>query len=139
MVFRSGKSIWVSIAIWGAVGLLIVCSIEVIQHGGIEQWFVIFNALIAAMLLWMWFGTYYVIDGKQLRYRSGPVNGIIAIDAIHTIITKKTQYVGLKPSLATKGCIIKYNKYDEIYLSPREQELFVTELIKINEAIKVEA
>ena len=139
MVFKSERDIKVSLVIWGAVCLLLVCVFQSVQQGGAEQWFAIILVLIAAMLLWMWFGTYYVIEGNQLRYRSGPVNGVIAINTISSILTKKTQFVGLKPSLATKGCVIKYNKYDEIYLSPAGQELFVKELVKVNPAIEVVA
>jgi hypothetical protein len=139
MIFKSAKSIGISIAIWGAVCLLLLSSVYVMQQGGVEQWFAILNVIIAAMLLWMWFGTYYIIEGNELRYRSGPIHGVIAIDTIRIIITNKTQYVGLKPSLATGGCIIKYNKYDDIYLSPGQQELFVNELIRVNPAIEVEA
>ncbi len=46
-------------------------------------------------------------------------------------------HIGLKPALSSKGCIIKYRKWDDIYLSPENQELFNAELLKVNPAIKV--
>ncbi|WP_345955032.1 PH domain-containing protein [Mucilaginibacter sp. PAMB04168] len=137
MRFNSKRDIWISIVVWGAIALLASSGVEIMQHGGAEQWFVLLVALIAGMLLWMWLGTYYVIEDKELRYRSGPINGVIDIGSIHTVIISKSQYVGLKPALAAKGCIIKYNKFEDIYISPKDKDLFVDELLKVNPAIEV--
>jgi len=137
IVFKSARSPFVTVVVWGALLLIAGCCKTIVDHGGAEQFFVIVLAAIAALLLWMWLVTYYEIDGKNVWYRSGPVNGVIAISNIRTIITHKSLYAGLKPALGSKGCIIKYNKYDEIYFSPKEQELFVAELVKINPAIEV--
>jgi hypothetical protein len=137
IVFKSARSPWVTAAVWGSLILIACCIKEILAQGGAEQLFAIVLAAIAAMLLWMWLVTYYEIDGKNVWYRSGPVNGVIAISDIRTVIMHKSLYAGLKPALGSKGCIIKYNKYDEIYFSPKEQERFVAELMKINPAIEV--
>lgn len=42
-----------------------------------------------------------------------------------------------RPATDTKGVIITYNKYDEIYFSPQERDKFVQELLKINPKITV--
>lgn len=123
----------------GCCRLLLVNSVQTFQHGGAERWFLLLTVSIVALMLWMWFSTCYIVTGNELKYRSGPIHGGIAIGSIRSIITGKTQFVGLKPSLGSKGCVIKYNKFDEIYLSPKEQELFENELIKINAAIEVVA
>jgi len=44
---------------------------------------------------------------------------------------------GTKPALAKNGLIIKYSKYDEIYLAPENNNEMVTDLLKINPNIKV--
>jgi len=41
-------------------------------------------------------------------------------------------HVGLKPATATKGLIIKYDKYNDIYISPDSNESFVEAILKIN-------
>ena len=41
-------------------------------------------------------------------------------------------WAGLKPATATKGLIIRYNTYDEIYISPESNEAFIEDLKKIN-------
>jgi len=137
IVFRSARAPLATAMVWGALVLIAGCCIHIIQQGGAEQLFAILLVIIAAMMLWMWLVTYYEIDGKNVWYRSGPVNGVIAISEIHTIITHKSFYAGLKPALGSKGCIIKYNKFDEIYFSPKEQEHFIAELVKINPAIEI--
>jgi hypothetical protein len=137
MVFKSSKAIWVSLIILGVVGLMIFNVVQVITDQSNDPFYLIFTALITALLLWVWFGTYYIIENQQLKYRSGPINGAIAIESIRKITVGKTSFVGLKPSLDMRGCVLAYNKYDEIYLSPKNQSLFVQELVKINPAIEV--
>jgi hypothetical protein len=137
MVFKSGKAIWAGVVIWGVVGLMIFNAVLVITDQSNDPFYLIFTTLITALLLWVWFGTYYTIEDKQLKYRSGPIHGVIAIECIRTITVSKTSFVGLKPSLDSRGCVLAYNKYDEIYLSPKDQSLFVQELVKINPAIEV--
>ncbi|MFD1258774.1 PH domain-containing protein [Mucilaginibacter terrae] len=137
MIFQSKRDVFVSCVIWGAVLLLAVCGVHIVQQGGAERWLVLIVAMVISLLLWMWFGTYYEIEGQQLHYRSGPIKGTINIMEIRSITTKNTIFAGLKPSLASGGCIVGYNKFDEIYLSPKNMDLFIEELQKINSGIKV--
>lgn len=137
MVFKSGKAIWAGVIVWGVVGLMIFNAVRVITDQSNDPFYLIFTALITALLLWVWFGTYYIIEDQQLLYRSGPIHGVIDIASINKITVDKTSFVGLKPSLDSRGCVIAYNKYDEIYLSPKDQSGFVQQLVKINPAIEV--
>jgi len=43
----------------------------------------------------------------------------------------------MKFSLSSKGILIKYNKYDELYISPEDQDQFIKELQEKNTTIKV--
>ncbi|WPV00738.1 PH domain-containing protein [Mucilaginibacter sp. cycad4] len=94
--------------------------------------------LVAVMiyLIWMWYDTYYSINGNQLFYKSALLNGTIEIDTIVEIVKTKNFFIGLKPSLSAKGIIIKYKKYDDIYISPQNIDQFIRELKQINPAIK---
>lgn len=91
----------------------------------------------AGLLLWMLFGTYYQVTETEVLYFNGPIKGKIQIKDINEIIANKTLWVGFKPALASKGVIIKYNKYDEIYFSPIDNNAFINQLLKINPKIKV--
>lgn len=44
-------------------------------------------------------------------------------------------WAGTKPALATKGLIIKFNKYDEIYIAPEDSDIMINAFLKINPEI----
>lgn len=90
-----------------------------------------------ALLFWFYFGTSYKLSEDELFYRCGPIKGKIEISKITEIIKRKTLWVGLKPATARNGLIIKYNKYDEIYISPETNELFIEKILEINGKIKI--
>lgn len=84
-------------------------------------------------------GTYYKIENGVLYY----YYGFFIADTINIydikIIVKDKSYP-LKSNnfaLASKGLIIRYNKYDEIYISPKTNETFIAEILKINPNILV--
>ena len=79
-----------------------------------------------------------MIENGCVHYKSGPVKGKIEIDSIRKIKMNANLYSGLKPALAFKGIIVYYRKYDEIYFSPKTNESFVEELLKINNNITIE-
>ncbi|MCP9201263.1 PH domain-containing protein [Gramella sp. GC03-9] len=93
--------------------------------------------LVLILLFWILMSTKYELSDKYLFYQSGPIKGKIEIDKIREIIVGKSLWAGLKPALATKGLIIKYNKYDEIYISPESNELFVQKIKEINPGINI--
>lgn len=41
-------------------------------------------------------------------------------------------WTGLKPATARNGLIIKYNKFDEIYISPETNDTFVDKILELN-------
>jgi len=89
------------------------------------------------LLLWIYFDTYYAIDGKRLKYHSAFIRGEIEISNIREIVKGQTTWVGIKPALARKGLIIKFNKFDEIYISPISNDMMISDLIEINPNIKI--
>lgn len=89
------------------------------------------------LLLWIYFDTSYLLTKEHLIYKSGPIRGKINIADIREVEANKTLYVGIKPALARKGLIIKYNKHDEIYISPSTNERFIKKLLELNGEVKV--
>lgn len=80
----------------------------------------------------------YKIDNEYVRYRLLFIfYGKIKIEKIHKIDVGKTLYVGMRPAFARNGLIIHYNKYEEIYISPKNNEEFVQELLKRNPNIEI--
>lgn len=89
------------------------------------------------LLVWIYFDTSYRIEAGKLFYRSGFLRNSIAIHDMDKIIKGTTMWTGSKPALAENGLIIKYNKFDEIYLAPENNEELIAGLLKINPKIKV--
>lgn len=95
--------------------------------------------LVLVVLIWAGFGTYYKLTDKKLFYRSGPFYGAIELTKITEIIKGKTMWSGLKPATARKGLIIKYEKYNEIYISPHTNDSFIKAILKLNPDIKIKS
>nr|MBI1232157.1 hypothetical protein [Cytophagales bacterium] len=91
----------------------------------------------AIFIIWPYFDTRYQIDGQRLKYKSAFIKGEIEISKIRTILTGKTRWVGIKPALATGGMIITYNRYDDVYLAPVDDETLIKDLLAINPSIEV--
>lgn len=91
----------------------------------------------AFFILWLWFATSYNITLTHLHYQSGPFKGKIPVDQITEIIVNKTLWAGMRPATARGGLIVKYNKYDEIYISPYTNESFLKILLEYNPNIKI--
>jgi hypothetical protein len=89
------------------------------------------------LLLWIYFDTYYIIDGRMLKYHSAFIKGEIEIIKIKEIVKEKTAWIGIKPSLARKGLIVKFNRFDEIYISPKSNETMISDLLEINPNINI--
>lgn len=95
--------------------------------------------VVAALLIWILIDTKYKIDHSFLYYNSGPIRGKIDIFRINTIEHQKNWIVNsaLKPALGTKGLIIKYNKFDDIYISPKNKDAFIAALLEVNSDIEI--
>ncbi len=137
MNFNSKKGFLPGILIWSVLILLTAVAIEHFVNNNHVKWMAIIIVLPSLFLLWIWFDTNYKIEDKLLKYKSGPIRGVVKIEDITTVVLNKTLYVGLKPALSSKGCIIKYNRWDEIYISPANIVQFYEELLKVNPSIKI--
>ena len=89
------------------------------------------------LIFWIYFDTSYKIENNELIYRSGFLRGKIEIPNIKEILKGKTLWSGIKPALAKNGLIIKFNKYDEIYIAPENNNELISDLLKVNSEIKI--
>ena len=141
MKFKSKKDILFSIVILGLNAFLIGITIVGILNEKTKQaeyWVLILIVGVAGFLFWLYFGTNYELTKENgLRYKSGPFNGKISIDRITEIIKGKTLWVGFRPATSRKGLIIKYDKYNEIYISPKTNESFIEKILELNDQIKI--
>lgn len=91
------------------------------------------------MIIWILLDTKYSINAEILCFYSGPFRGKININSIRKIEHHSGLIVPVtyKPALDTKGLIIYYNSFDDIYISPKEEDVFLEELLKINPNIVI--
>ncbi|QBZ97598.1 PH domain-containing protein [Flavobacterium sangjuense] len=80
--------------------------------------------------------TRYIIAENQLIVKSMfVVNDRIDISKIRKI--EKTNSILSSPALSLDRIAIKFNKFDEVYISPKEKQNFLTDLLQINPNIEV--
>lgn len=119
--------------------IAIFFSIENESIEGMPIPIIILLGLIDCLFLWIVFDTKYKIKENKLYYCSGPIRGKIDVLKINKIENVKTWYVTsvLKPALGSYGLTITYNRFDDIYISPKNKEDFIAELLKINPNIQL--
>jgi len=138
--FKSTKDVFFQALVLGIVGGCISLIVSVGLATGLDKSSYVTISLlllVSAFLLWSYYGTYYELAQKQIKYNCGPIKGKIEIKEIREVIKRKTLWVGLKPATARKGLIIKYGKFDEIYISPQTNDEFINRLLELNDAIKI--
>jgi hypothetical protein len=139
--FASSKNGFSCAILWIiAIGLLIILFIEKPEAESPPLF--IFNTIIIgiiSMLIWILLDTKYSIKEEILYFYSGPFRGKITINSIRKIEHHSGLIVPVtyKPALNTKGLIVYYNSYDDIYISPNQEAIFLEELLRINPNIVV--
>ena len=141
MKFESKKDLFVSAIIFGVCCFLMGMTIVSILNGSMKKdefWTLIPILVVVGFLLWLYFGTNYELTKENgLIYKSGPIKGKISVHRITEIVKGKTLWAGLQPATSRKGQIIKYDKYNEIYISPKTNESFINKVLELNGQIKI--
>ena len=103
-----------------------------------EQWLYGFAGLgfVFGVVLFVSKTTRYIIDENQLIVKSlWIVNYTIDISKIRKI--EKSNSILSSPALSLDRIALYYNKYDEVYISPKEKQDFLNNLLEINPNIEV--
>ncbi len=134
--FASSKNIYTCSFLWiFVVFMTIVPFVKKVDNN--EPPIYIFYVIIAAIIvttIWILLDTKYIIKGDLLHYYSGPFRGKINIQSIRKLENDTSFFkkIILKPSLGTDGFVVHYNKFDDIYISPKDKKAFENEILKIN-------
>ncbi|MBA6154695.1 PH domain-containing protein [Gelidibacter maritimus] len=108
------------------------------KHTFTENPFILLPLLSPIVLIfWIYLDTVYKTEKNQLVYRSGFLRGRIDLPKIKEIVVGKTKWSGIKPAMATKGLLIKFNNYDEVYIAPENNEALIADLLELNPEIKI--
>ncbi len=90
-----------------------------------------------AVMGWMFISTRYRIEGTFFYYQCGWMEGQIDIRSIRKLEVGRTLWVGTKPALGSRGIVIHFDKYEELYIAPEHNEELVRDLLAINPQIDV--
>lgn len=137
--YLSSKNTYTIAILWA----IVICMVVLLYIGMTKEHVtilpVVLLSLVIAMILWTLLDTRYVIKQHFLLYRSGPFRGRIDIEKIQKIKYFSGLYVPvtMKPALDTKGFIITYNNNEDVYVSPMNSDVFLSELLKINPKIEI--
>ncbi|WP_242268859.1 PH domain-containing protein [Bacillus cereus group sp. BfR-BA-01352] len=147
MIFKAKKGPIISSLIW----LLIVacCTLPILKYLGFKHIYIRIagiksydNLLITLIcfsilifLLLIWFRTFYVLTGHTLIIKSGIFKWSIPINSIEMIIATKNYTAA--PALSTDRLQIVDNNTKSILISPKDRELFIKHIKKVNEKVNV--
>ncbi|RIV69913.1 PH domain-containing protein [Flagellimonas aequoris] len=140
MKFKSQKDILFSTIIIGTNLFLLGITLYGIFIGEMEPheyWTLPLVLGVVVFLFWMYFGTDYELSPKGLIYRCGPMKGKIGYERIREIVKGRTLWIGFRPATARKGLIIKYDRYNEIYISPKTNEVFIDKILELKSDVNI--
>lgn len=132
-IFKSKKDSWITFILWVVILLPIYF---LVHETEISKTSIILVSLTSLFCLWILHGTYYTIEEKTLKYQTGPFYGKVDIMSIKKIY--KTKSIISSAALSMDRICIRYEKYNEVFISPEKQEEFVRVLKKINPNILIE-
>ncbi|WP_409273662.1 PH domain-containing protein [Neobacillus sp. SCS-31] len=130
MYFPSKKDVWLTLVIWLSI---LVCLIPLFSKGNGSP---ITTVPIAGFLLWLWFSTGYKVEGDMLIVRSGPFRRSIPIKEI--VKVKRSNSLLASYALSIKRLEIRFGKYGQVYVSPRDEHGFIKSLKKVKSTIQTD-
>lgn len=119
-------------------GLILVYPIFLSIKAMVEGEWLGLLGLVAAIgfILFLSKTTQYIINENQLIVKSTwIVNERIDISKITKV--EKSNSILSSPALSLDRLLVRYNKYDEVLISPKEKKEFIDELLKINPTIEI--
>ncbi|NYE58608.1 hypothetical protein HDG70_002359 [Carboxydothermus ferrireducens DSM 11255] len=131
MYFPSKKSVIFGGLMWGGLTIGLIAVISEMDWVG--------TVIISISLVfwgWVWFSTGYKIDENFLVIKSGPIKAKIPIKEITKIYKTRNPVSSAALSLDRLAIVFGKN-YDEVIISPVDEDKFINELRKINSKIIV--
>lgn len=125
-IYKSKIDWWLILLIVGVLGYPIVDGILSKEY----TLSIVFSILLV-LFYFLAKSIQYKIDGENLIIWKTK----IPIQSIHKVY--RTRMPLSSPALSLDRIGVVYNKYDEIFISPKEREEFIKELLKVNPNIEV--
>ena len=136
-VYKAKKGVLIHTLLSIASSIPLIILILMMRKQNLNVLTILISLIPLALFSWIYFDTGYKILNGKLIYRSAFLRGSIVISQIQEIAIGKTMWVGIKPAMAQKGLIIRFNRYEEIYIAPENNQILLSDLVELNKAIKV--
>lgn len=130
MKFESKKDLWLGLLIW--IPMIVGTVATIIDGDGVVISIMVLSLILITVI---WFGTGYYIMSDTLEIKVGPFSSKIDIKEIKSIEDSRNPISSL--ALSLDRIKIVYGNSRVVLISPKEKELFIEELLKINENIKI--
>ena len=141
MIRFESKKDWTIPFVWGFLSIIYsIVGIVIISGGGN------YSELTVLAVVWALQGTFfylflkttfYTIDQEHLVCHIFGFKKRISISEIRRIEPQTGFYAGLKINTAWKGMVVTYGKWDEILISPAEEQLFLETINAKNPTLQV--
>jgi len=138
--FESKKD-WTIPFVWGFLSIIYsIVGIVIVSGGGN------YSELIVLAVVWVLQGTFfylllkttfYTIDEEHLVCHIFGFKKRIRVSEIRRIEPQTGFYAGLKINTAWKGMVLTYGKWDEILISPAQEQLFIETINAKNPTLQV--
>lgn len=129
MIRFESKRDWTFPFVWGFLSIIYsIVGIVIISSGGNYSELIILavvSALQGTIFYLLLKTTFYTIDEEQLVCHIFGFKKRIRLSEIRRIEPQKGFYAGLKINTAWKGLVVSYGKWDEILISPAQEQLFI--------------
>ncbi len=131
MIYPSKRDWLLGLIIWGGVAFGIG-----ISSASASIFSIITMVVLTIFVIWIWFGTYYILGHTNLLIKSGPFTKILSLDQIISI--KRTKNPLASFALSLNRLEIKCQKGGSILISPKDDVGFLKMLQEQNPGIKIE-
>ena len=137
--FNSTRNFFTVAILWSVVLFLIGILFFNVKENKVEVVPTTIILLVCGLIIWVLLDTRYVIRDQKLFYRSGPFRNSFDINSIKKVEYYSGYFVptNIKPALDFKGFLVYYSKFDCIYISPQNPNLFIKTLQDLNQEIEI--
>ncbi len=127
--FASKRGTWLVVLGFSAAAISIAAIVPILTNdvGAVIK--VVTTGLLiltAVLVSWVYLGTYYVVEAKELKVRSGPFRWRISIEEIHRISSTRGPWSS--PALSLNRLRTDYGDGKWILLSSKRREEFIHSL-----------
>lgn len=132
MKFVTRRDLWLNIIMWICIIISFIAGLSPLfkEGAGIIGGTIIFLFLysLGGFIAWLWVGTYFVLNENDLLIRYGPFSKSIPLKSITKVMPTRSWQSS--PATSIRRIEISYGLYDNILISPLDEDTFLSELRK---------